>query len=308
MNLNNEKIWIAGHSGMVGQALVRKLETSDVLTVSRSKLDLTNREAVFDWMSENQPSLVFLAAAKVGGIKANSENPVDFLLDNLKIQNNVIEAGAYMGIKKLIFMGSACSYPKQAVQPIKENSFMNGAPERTNIWYATAKIAGVKLAQAYATENKLNSVIAMPTNTYGPYDNFNEHSNHVIPALMKRFENAKQNNCAHLEIWGSGKPLREFLYVDDLADALVFLAETYDSTEIINIGSGDETSILELANVISEITGFEGSIITDPTQPDGMMRKLLDSSKLQQLGWSSTTSLFNGLNEMYHWALKNHKL
>lgn len=308
MNLNDEKIWIAGHSGMVGQALVRKLETFDVLTVSRSKLDLTNREAVFDWMSENQPSLVFLAAAKVGGIKANSENPVDFLLDNLKIQNNVIEAGAYMGIKKLIFMGSACSYPKQAVQPIKENSFMNGAPEITNIWYATAKIAGVKLAQAYAAENKLNSVIAMPTNAYGPYDNFNEQSNHVIPALMKRFENAKQKNCAHLEIWGSGKPLREFLYVDDLADALVFLAETYDSPEVINIGSGNETSILELANVISEITGFQGSIITDPTKPDGMMRKLLDSSKLQQLGWSSTTSLFNGLNEMYHWALKNHKL
>lgn len=308
MNLSDEKIWIAGHSGMVGQALVRKLKTSELLTVCRSKLDLRDREAVFDWISENQPSVVFLAAAKVGGIKANSENPVDFLLDNLKIQNNVIEAAACMGINKLIFLGSACTYPKQAVQPIKETSFMNGVPETTNIWYATAKIAGVKLAQAYSKEKKLNSIVAMPTNTFGPYDNFDEHSNHVIPALMKRFEKAKYKGCEHLEIWGSGNPLREFLYVDDLADALIFLAENYDSPEIINIGSGDEISIFKLASILSEITCFQGIIKTDPTKPDGVMRKLLDSSKIQKLGWNSTTPLSAGLNEMYSWALDNNKL
>ena len=276
-----EKIWIAGHAGMVGQALKRRLSQHNLLLADRAELDLRHADAVRSWVAKHTPSVVFLTAAKVGGIKANSEQPVAFLLDNLKIQNNVIEAAAENNVKKLIFMGSACSYPKQAQQPIKESSLFDGAPEVTNIWYATAKLAGIKLAQAFHSENRLNCTIAMPTNSFGPFDNFNEAQGHVIPALMRRFESAKRNGDQSICIWGTGKPLREFIYVDDLADALIFLAENYDCPEVVNIGSGNEISIKDLSLLIANITGYHGIVECDTSKPDGIMRKCLNIQKIR---------------------------
>ena len=308
LNLKEEKIWIAGHTGMVGQALTRRLRDHNLILSSRKELDLKDTNSVWKWFGLNKPSVVFLTAAKVGGIKANAEHPVEFLLDNLKIQNNVIEAAACHGVKKLIFMGSACSYPKEAPQPINENSLFNGCPEITNIWYATAKIAGIKLAQAFHEEKRLTCTIAMPTNSYGPFDNFDEQSGHVIPALMNRFETAKSVGDDFVSIWGTGTPIREFIYVDDLADALVFLSEEYDSSEIVNIGSGEEVSIKELASMVADVIGYQGNIVTDLNRPDGMMRKCLDTTKIHQLGWKPKVSLTNGLNEMYKWAKHNKVL
>ncbi len=308
INLKEEKIWIAGHTGMVGQALKRRLSNHNIILASRNELNLTDTQSVREWFDIHRPSVVFLTAAKVGGIKANAEQPVDFLLDNLKIQNNVIEYSALNGVKKLIFMGSACSYPKNALQPIHEDSLFTGIPEVSNIWYATAKIAGIKLAQAFQSENRLNCVIAMPTNAYGLFDNFDEESGHVIPALMKKLHRATLNKDKNITIWGSGRPVREFIYVDDLADALVFLSENYNSNEIINIGGLDEISIFELTKIIADIVGFNGEILTDESRPDGMMRKLLDANKINKLGWECRTKLPDGLSKMYEWALLNNKL
>lgn len=308
LSLKDEKIWIAGHTGMVGQALRRRLRNHNLILASRDELDLTDTNMVREWFEIHRPSVVFLTAAKVGGIKANGEQPINFLLDNLKIQNNVIEAAACNGVKKLIFMGSACSYPKNALQPINEDSFFDGVPEITNIWYATAKIAGIKLAQAFYAEKRLNCAVAMPTNAYGPFDNFDEESGHVIPALMKKIHNAMMKTEKNVTIWGTGRPIREFIYVDDLAEALIFLSENYDSADIINIGSSEEISILNLTNLIVDVVGYKGEILIDDTKPDGMMRKLLDSNKINNLGWKSKTKIRDGLSEMYEWALRNNKL
>lgn len=308
MKIENEKIWIAGHNGMLGSALIRKLKDCDIVTCSRSEVDLIIEDQVDNWFKHQKPSIVFLAAAKVGGISANTKYPVEFLLNNLKIQNNVIKASSDYGVKKLVFLGSACSYPKNSIQPIIETSFNTGEPEPTNIWYATAKIAGIKLAQAYHVQNDLNVVIAMPTNSYGPGDNFDEQTGHVIPALMKKLHKAKENHDKSITIWGSGHPKREFVFVDDLADALIFLCENYNSPEIINIGSSTEISIFELTQIIASIVGFKGEILTDETKPDGMMRKLLDSNKINKLGWQSKTKLLDGLALMYDWAKINNKL
>mgnify|MGYP000305004340 CR=1 FL=1 len=228
-------------------------------------------------------------------------NPVAFLLDNLKIQNSVLQAAAKNGAKRLLFLGSACSYPRKTEMPIKEKFLMQGEPEPTNIWYATAKIAGIKLAQALRQENKLDTIVAMPTNAYGPGDNFSEEG-HVIPALIKRFNKASKDNEKTVTIWGTGKPLREFIYVDDLAEALIFLIENYNSTEIINVGSGTEISILELAKLIADITNFTGNIEVDPSKPDGASRKLLDSNRIRSLGWKSNTMLEHGIKETFRWA------
>ena len=305
LRLNDEKIWIAGHTGMVGQAISRQLMHCDVVTCDRAELDLRVESDVANWVEQNRPSVVFLAAAKVGGIKANAENPVEFLLDNLKIQTNVIEAAAKFGVKKLIFIGSACSYPKSARQPIVEADFLNGAPEKTNIWYATAKIAGVKLAQAFAAEGRLDSVVAMATNAYGPFDNFDEETSHVIPGLMSRFSRARLNRVDEMPIWGSGNALREFIYVDDLAEALIFLAEQYESSDLINVGSGSEVSVKTLAHLIAEVTGYSGRIVTDSSKPDGAPRKILDSKLINKLGWVSSTNLMDGLRSTYKWAHSN---
>lgn len=301
MNLKEETIWIAGHTGMVGQALCKKLAGFDVITVTRKNLDLRDERAVNKWMQEYRPSVIILAAARVGGIKANAENPVAFLLDNLKIQNSVLQAAAQNGVKRLLFLGSACSYPRKAEMPIKEKFLMQGEPEPTNIWYATAKIAGIKLAQALRQENKLDTIVAMPTNAYGPGDNFSEEG-HVIPALIKRFDKAYKSNKKKVTIWGTGKPLREFLYVDDLAEALIFLLKNYHSSEPINVGSSTEISIFELAKLVANITNFKGNIEMDASKPDGVPRKLLDSNRIKSLGWKASTALDYGIKETYLWA------
>ena len=303
MRLEDEKIWVAGHTGMVGSALSHKLSDYNLVTSVRSELDLTCEHEVSDWFSSERPGVVFLAAAKVGGISANAEYPVDFLLDNLKIQNNVLKASCDYGVKKFVFLGSACTYPKNAKQPIKEASLYKGEPEMTNIWYATAKLAGIKLAQALKYQNKFDVIVGMPTNTYGPGDNFNENQNHVIPALIKRIFHAKNHNDDSVTIWGTGTPKREFLYVDDLADALIFLVKNYSSDEIINIGSGDEISIYQLARTIADVIGYDGEILVDTNKPDGVMRKLLDSSKLQKLGWRASTDLSHGISQTFKWVV-----
>jgi GDP-L-fucose synthase len=308
INLKKEKIWITGHNGMVGKALCSQLIDLDLVTASSKELDLRDENAVTNFVQYHKPTVVFNLAAKVGGIQANQTRPVEFLLDNLKIQNNVIQAAETTDVKKLIFLGSACTYPKMADQPIPEEALFTGEIEPTNIWYATAKLAGIKLAQAMLFENRLNSLIVMPANSYGPGDNFSGIDSHVIPALLKKIHNAKIQNLPFVEMWGSGTPKREFLYVDDLARALVFLCETYDSDQIINIGSGDEISIHELTKTICEVVGFKGDIKLDPSKPDGAPRKLLNSTKLTSQGWRATTSLIQGLERTYKWALDNKSL
>ncbi len=308
MNLRNEKIWIAGHEGMVGSALMRKLRKHNLLISNRSKLNLTNNYDLDKWFNKNKPSVIINAAAKVGGILANKEQPVDFLLDNLKIQNNIFEMANKYNASKLIFLGSACSYPRNVDQPILENEFFRGEPEQTNIWYATAKIAGIKLGQAFRRQYGNNFICAMPTNSYGPGDNFNDNKNHVIPALLKRFHLAKKNKLDFVEIWGSGKPLREFLFVDDLADAIIFLLEKYNDEEIINVGSGQELSILELAKKIAECVGYNGQIKLDLSKPDGAPRKLLSNKRLTSLGWRAKTDILDGLESTYKWAVDNKKI
>jgi GDP-L-fucose synthase len=304
----SEKIFVAGHRGLVGSALIRKLRQegfSSVVTRDRAELDLRNELAVDRFFAEEKPALVVFAAAKVGGIKANNDLPVEFLLDNLQIQNNVIRAAHEAGVRKLLFLGSSCIYPKYAPQPIPESALLTGPLEPTNEAYAVAKIAGIKLCQAYAREYGDNFISAMPTNLFGPNDNFDLLSSHVLPALLRKAHEAKKRGDHELVVWGSGSPRREFLHVDDLAAACVFLLEKYDSAEIINVGRGEDVSIRELAELICDVVGFEGELSWDTSKPDGTPRKLLDVSKLHDLGWRHTIGLREGIARTYEWFLQN---
>ncbi len=304
----SDKIFVAGHRGMVGSALLRRLEAegfSNLPTRDRSELDLTDEHAVRGFFRQERPDAVIFAAAKVGGIKANSDFPVEFLLDNLRIQNNVIEAAHEIGVRKLLFLGSSCIYPKFAPQPIPETALLTGPLEPTNEAYAVAKIAGIKLCQAFSREYGANFISAMPTNLYGPNDNFDLETSHVLAALLRKAHEAKKNGARQLVVWGTGKPRREFIHVDDAARACLFLLETYDSPEIINVGCGEDIAIRELAELICEVIGFNGELSWDTTKPDGTPRKLLDVTRLKNLGWQPTISLREGIARTYEWFVNN---
>ena len=304
----SEKIFVAGHRGMVGSALIRGLETAGfnkLLKRDRSELDLGDSEAVTKFFCNEKPEVMIFAAAKVGGIKANNEQPVEFLLENLRVQNNVIAAAHESGVRKLLFLGSSCIYPKLAPQPIPESALLSGPLEATNEAYAIAKIAGVKLCQAFSREYGANFISAMPTNLYGPNDNFDLETSHVLAALLRKAYEAKKSSARELVVWGTGTPRREFLHVDDCASACLFLLEKYDSPEIINVGCGEDISIHELAELICDVVGFDGELSWDKTKPDGTPRKLLDLSKLRGLGWTPTIPLRDGIAKTYEWFLKN---
>jgi len=305
----SDKIFVAGHRGMVGSALIRRLEAGGFVNLvvrDRSELDLQSESVVAKFFAEQKPAVVILAAAKVGGIKANSDYPVEFLLENLRIQNNVICAAYENAVRKLLFVGSSCIYPKFAPQPILETALLSGPLETTNEAYAIAKIAGVKLCQAYAREYRANFISVMPTNLYGPNDNFDLETSHVLGALLRKAHEAKTRKDSKLSVWGSGKPRREFLHVDDLASACVLLLEKYDSAEIINVGCGEDISIRELAELICDVVGFDGELTWDATKPDGTPRKLLDVTKLRALGWKPSIPLRDGIAQTYQWFLANY--
>ena len=304
-NLEGKRVWVAGHRGLVGGALVRRLaqESCEVVTADRARADLRRQTEVEAWMAAVRPQAVFLAAAKVGGILANDSLPADFLYDNLMIEANVIEAARRNGVEKLLFLGSSCIYPKHAPQPIAEDALLTGPLEPTNEWYAIAKIAGLKLAQACRIQYGLDFISAMPTNIYGPDDNFDLTSSHVLPALMRKAHEATQRADSFMTIWGTGTPRREFLHVDDCADALVFLMKHYSAAEPINVGSGDDISIRELAELVCATVGFGGAIVCDKTKPDGTPRKLLSVARLRALGWRPEIGLREGLAQTYAWLL-----
>ena len=298
----NSKIYVAGHRGMVGSAILRALEKkgfTNLVYATSSELDLKDTLQVNRFFEKEKPEYVFVAAAKVGGIYANDTYPADFLYDNLMIQNNVIHAAFVNKVEKLLFLGSSCIYPKLAPQPIREDSLLSGYLEPTNEAYAIAKIAGIKLCQAYHKQHGSRFISAMPTNMYGYGDNYHPQNSHVLPALLKRFHEAKVENKPEVAIWGSGKPLREFMFSDDLADACVFLMETYEDPQLINVGTGEEVSILERAKTIAEIVGYKGKITFDATKPDGTPRKLMDSSRLHALGYKHKVSLREGIERTY---------
>src|SRR6266568_9256720 len=304
----SDKIFVAGHRGMAGSAIVRRLESdgfNNLLTRDHSQLDLANESAVAKFFAEKRPTIVIVAAARVGGIKANDDFPVEFLLENLQIQNNVIHSAYESGVRKLLFLGSSCIYPKFAPQPIPETALLSGPLEPTNEAYAIAKIAGIKLCQAYAREYGANFISAMPTNLYGPNDNFDLETSHVLAALLRKAHEAKLRKTRELVVWGSGKPRREFLHVDDVAGACLFLLEKYDSPEIINVGCGADISIRELAELICDVVGFDGELTWDTTKPDGTPRKLLDITKLRNLGWQPTIPLRDGIVRTYDWFRAN---
>lgn len=303
-SLAGKRVWVAGHKGMVGSAIVRRLarEDCEILTVDRTAVDLKDQAAVRSWIADAKPDAVFLAAAKVGGILANDNFPVDFLYDNLIIEANVIEAAHRVGVEKLLFLGSSCIYPKLASQPIAEDALLTGPLEPTNEWYAVAKIAGIKLAQAFRVQHEDDYISAMPTNLYGPGDNFDLYSSHVVPALIRKAHEAKTSG-ENMVVWGSGSPLREFLYVDDCADACVFLMKTYSDAGHVNVGSGEDLSILDLARLVCEVVGYDGPIDRDLSKPDGTPRKLMDVGKLKALGWTARTPLREGLASSYRWFL-----
>jgi GDP-L-fucose synthase len=304
----SDKIFVAGHRGMVGSAIVRRLKAegfSNLVTRDRSQLDLADEYAVAKFFADERPIIVVVAAAKVGGIKANNDFPVEFLLENLRIQNNVIRSAYESGVRKLLFVGSACIYPKFAPQPIPETSLLDGPLEPTNEAYAIAKIAGIKLCQAYSREYKANFISAMPTNLYGPDDNFDLETSHVLPALVRKAHEAKVRKDKKLIVWGTGKPRREFLHVDDLASACVLILEKYDSPEIINVGCGEDISIRQLAELICDVVGFDGELAWDATKPDGTPRRLLDVTKLRALGWKPAISLRDGIARTYEWFRAN---
>ncbi len=301
-------MYVAGHRGLVGSAIVRNLQENgyrNIFVRTHKELDLRNSDDVRNFFSETKPEAVVIAAAKVGGIQANSIFPVDFLLENLQIQNNLIAASFEFGAKKLLFLGSSCIYPKLAAQPIREDSLLTGPLEPSNEPYAIAKIAGIKLCQAYARQYGANFISAMPTNIYGPGDNFDLEKSHVLPALIRKVHEAKVKNRRDVTIWGTGRPRREFLHADDLADALRFLLENYDSPEIINVGYGDDVTIYELVQIIAGAVGFEVEVVFDPNKPDGTPRKLLDCSRLHALGWKPRISLEDGILQTYHWLLQS---
>lgn len=296
------KIYVAGHNGLVGSAIVRQLEAggyTNIITRTRDELDLLKQDAVSDFFKSEKPEYIFLAAAKVGGIMANKTYPADFIHENLVLQNNVIYNSHLQGVKKLLFLGSSCIYPKMAPQPIKEEYLLSGLLEPSNDAYAIAKIAGIKMCQAYNAQYGDNFISVMPTNLYGENDNFDLETSHVLPALIRRFHEAKESNTHQVELWGSGSPRREFLYVNDLAEASIFLMKNYNESEIVNIGTGEDITIKELAETIKDIVGYTGSISWDSSKPDGTPRKLLDISKLHKLGWHHTTELRQGIEHTY---------
>ena len=308
MNLD-AKIYVAGHRGLVGSAIVRNLEAKgykNIIYRTHKELDLKNQEAVRRFFEEEKPEYVFLAAAKVGGIHANNTYPADFIYDNLMIQNNVIKAAHDFEVKKLLFLGSTCIYPKMAPQPIKEEYLLTGSLEETNEAYAVAKIAGLEMCKFFKRQYGDNFISCMPTNLYGPNDNFDLKNSHVLPALIRKFHEAKVNNSEAVEVWGTGTPLREFLYVDDMADACVFLMENYDGEQHVNIGTGEEVSIRELAETVKEVVGFDGELVFNTEMPDGTPRKLTTVDKLHGLGWKHKVSLDKGIRLAYNWFLENY--
>ncbi|MEQ9333908.1 GDP-L-fucose synthase [Thalassobaculum sp.] len=300
------RIWVAGHTGMVGSAVVRRLaqEDCEVLTVGRDRVDLRDAAATLDWLRENRPDAVVMAAATVGGIKANDSYPATFLHDNLAIANSTIDGAYRAGVKRFVFLGSSCIYPKLAPQPMQVDSLLTGPLEPTNEWYAVAKIAGLKMCQAYRRQHGVDYVTAMPCNLYGPHDNFDLEGSHVIPALMRRFAEAKAAGANEVAVWGSGTPLREFLHVDDAADACVTVLRAFSGEPAINIGDGREVSIADLAKRIAEVVGLPGTLRFDPSKPDGAPRKVLDSAEIRRLGWAPSIDLDAGLRQMYQWYQK----
>ncbi|EOU1826573.1 GDP-L-fucose synthase [Clostridium perfringens] len=306
----NSKIYVAGHRGLVGSAIVRNLQEkgfNNIICRTHKELDLTNQNEVRKFFEEERPEYVFLAAAKVGGIHANNTYPADFIYENLMIQNNVIKAAHDFEVKKLLFLGSTCIYPKMAPQPIKEDYLLTGSLEETNEAYAVAKIAGLEMCKFFKRQYGDNFISCMPTNLYGPNDNFDLKNSHVLPALIRKFHEAKVNNSEVVEVWGTGNPLREFLYVDDMADACVFLMENYDGEQHVNIGTGVEVSIRELAETVKEVVGFEGELVFNTDMPDGTPRKLTTVDKLNGLGWKHKVDLNNGITMAYEWFLENYK-
>ena len=306
-DLTGKSIWVAGETGMVGRAIIKQLKSENckILSAPHSVLDLTGRQKTFDWLNDNKPDVVIVAAAKVGGIGANIAEPEAFYNINLAIAENVIEGSYQSGISKLLYLGSSCIYPKDAPQPIREEALLTGDLEPTNEAYARAKIEGIRLCQKYRAQHGCDFISAMPTNLYGPYDNFDPEKSHVIPALIYKIHQAKSAAADKVVLWGTGKPLREFLYADDLAQSLIHVLKNYSDAAPINIGSGEEISIGNLAIMISGIIGFKGKIEFNPDMPDGMTRKLLDSSKINNMGWSSITTLEEGLQKTYQWYLDN---
>ena len=306
-NIENKSIFVAGHNGMVGSATLNELKkkSNQLLYESRKSLDLENEERVLEWFNYNKPQIVILAAAKVGGIYANSSFPVDFIENNLRIQNNVIRASYITGVEKLVFLGSSCIYPKYCKQPIKEDSLLSGLLEPTNEAYAIAKIAGIKLCESYSKQYNCNFISLLPTNLYGPNDNFDPKLSHVPAALLRRFHEAKINKHKSVLVWGTGIPRREFLHVSDLAKAIVYMLEHYSSSNPINIGTGKDISIKEFAEIIADVVGYDGKITFDETKPDGTPLKKLDISKALSYGWKPEISLKSGIKSTYNWALKN---
>ncbi|WP_306250436.1 GDP-L-fucose synthase [Parvularcula sp. IMCC14364] len=307
-SLDGKKVWVTGHRGMVGGALVRRLATENcatILTATRKEVDLKRQEQVEDWINTNKPDAVFIAAAKVGGIVANDTYPAEFLYDNLMITSNIVEASYRAGVEKLMFLGSSCIYPKFATQPITEDQLLTNSLEPTNEWYAIAKIAGIKLCQAYRRQYGADFISAMPTNLYGPGDNFHPQNSHVIPALIRKAHEAKTDGAASMEIWGTGTPRREFLHVDDLADALVHLMKIYSDAEHVNVGSGEDLTIEDLARNVMDVVGFEGELTKNTSKPDGTPRKLMSADKIRGLGWKPSISLQSGLKNAYDWFVEN---
>ena len=305
--ISGRRVWVAGHRGMVGAAVVRRLASEDcaLLQVESGTLDLRRQADTEAWMAAHRPEVVVVAAARVGGIHANDTRPAEFIYDNLAIETNVIHAAWRTGVAKLLFLGSTCVYPREAVQPMREEALLSGSLEPTNQWYAVAKIAGIKLCEAYRKQYGCDFISAQPTNLYGAHDRFDLEAGHVLPALMRRLDEARRAAAPSVEVWGTGRPRREFLYVDDLADALVFLLRHYSRPEPINIGSGAEVTIRELAETVAQVVGYQGKLAFNPEMPDGTPRKLADASRLAALGWTAPTALRTGIERTFRWYLDN---
>jgi len=305
--LEGKRVWVAGHQGMVGSALVRRLKSENctLLRVNRQEVDLRRQLETEDWVQAAKPDLIFLSAARVGGIVANNASPGEFLYDNLMIETNVMEAARKAAVSKLVFLGSSCIYPRDAHQPIEEEALLTGSLEPTNEWYAIAKIAGIKMAQAYRQQYGCDFISAQPTNLYGPGDNFDLETSHVLPALMRKAHEAKQAEAEKFVVWGSGRPMREFLHVDDLADALVFLSKNHSGDDLVNVGTGKDISIADIAAMMLQVVGSDAQIEFDTLNPDGTPRKLLDVSRMTALGWQYSTEIRPGLEQTYQWFLEN---